>query len=84
MIPNIETALAPEMLVVVLVLLMIGKGLKLMPSMPNWLIVWILPVIGIAFAIGILGFQVDAFIQGILAAAAAVLAHQLYIQTSHK
>lgn len=74
----------PAMLVVVVVLMLLGRALKATPRVPDWSIVWILPIVGIIFAIGLLGGSVQAVIQGILAAAMAVLTHQLYTQMKDK
>ena len=49
-------------------------------KVPNWLIPWIIGVLGVALGFGIGGFNVVAAIQGILAAAAAVYGNQLWKQ----
>ncbi|MCB6572430.1 phage holin family protein, partial [Eubacterium limosum] len=58
----------------------LGLFLKGTPKVPNWLIPWIIGVLGVALGFGIGGFNVTAAIQGILAAAAAVYGNQLWKQ----
>lgn len=66
--------------IVILVLLFIGKILKGTPKFKDWLIPYVLLVLGIIFAVFLMGFNVDAVIQGILVSGAAVFGHQLYTQ----
>lgn len=73
-----------QALIVVPVLLVIGQVLKNTPKMPDWLIPYILLVLGIAFTIGIMGINMQAIVQGVLVSGAAVFANQLYKQYSGK
>jgi hypothetical protein len=50
----------------------------------DWTIPWVLLAVGILAALGIIGFTVDAAIQGVLVAGAAVLGHQLVKQTTER
>lgn len=70
-----------ETIVLVPAVLVIGALLKRTPSIPDWLIPWILLVAAILASIGILGFNVQAVVQGILVTGSAVLGHQLVKQT---
>lgn len=81
---EVSKVLAPKLMIVVLVLILIGLALKNTPKVPDWLIVWILPVLGIVFSLGVLGLHVQSVLQGILSAGVAVLSHQLWKQTKHK
>lgn len=69
-----------DFLILVPVLYVLGLFLKGTPKVPNWLIPWIIGVLGVALGFGIGGFNVNAAIQGILAAAAAVYGNQLWKQ----
>ncbi len=62
-------------------LLVLGWILKNTPKVEDWLIPWILLIVGIIFALMIMGFTANALIQGILVVGAAVLIHQLYKQS---
>ncbi|QGH37013.1 holin [Gracilibacillus salitolerans] len=72
------------MLIVVAVLWVIGLFLKRTPNFPDWIIVWTLLVLGVLVAVFVIGFTVDAFIQGVIVAGLAVFAHQLIKQTQKK
>ncbi|WP_288585193.1 MULTISPECIES: phage holin family protein [Lysinibacillus] len=73
-----------QALIVVPVLLVIGQVLKNTPRMRDWLIPYILLVLGVAFTIGIMGINIQAIVQGVLVSGAAVFANQLYKQYSGK
>lgn len=66
------------------VLLVIGKVLKNTPKMQDWLIPYILLLLGVLFTIGIMGINIQAIVQGVLVSGAAVFANQLYKQYSSK
>lgn len=69
-----------QALIVVPVLLILGKIIKSTDVIKDKYIPITLLFVGIAFAIAIIGFDVDAVIQGILVAGAAVFGHELYKQ----
>lgn len=73
-----------EALIIIPVLWIIGTFLKKTPKISDWIIPWVLMLIGILLSLGILGMSVDAAVQGVLVAGASVLGHQLYKQTKNK
>lgn len=73
-----------DALILIPALLVLGWMLKKTPRVEDWLIPWILVIIGIIFALMIMGFTASALIQGILVAGAAILIHQLYKQSKNK
>ncbi len=73
--------LMDEALILIPVLLIIGKIAKTTPVIKNWLIPYILLVIGLAVTTSMLGFNTDAVIQGILVTGAAVFTNQVFKQT---
>ena len=73
-----------EALIIIPALWILGSFLKKTPKIGDWLIPWILLAAGVLTAIGILGFTVDAAVQGVLVAGAAVLGHQLLKQTQNR
>jgi len=77
-----------KMLILIPVLYVIGMILKNTPKVLDWLIPWILLVLGVVFAVLIsLNGEIpitDAIIQGILVAGATVFTNQLIIQTKNK
>lgn len=76
--------LLPDMAIVVIALVILGYLLKRTPSVQDWIIPWVLLVVSIAVSVFMLKFTIVAVLQGILAAGAAVLTHQLWKQTTHK
>lgn len=73
-----------EALIIIPVLWILGTFLKKTPEIADWTIPWILLVVGILIAVGVIGFTIDAAIQGVLVTGAAVLGHQLLKQTSNR
>jgi hypothetical protein len=73
-----------EALIVIPVLWVIGKLLKDTPKIQNWLIPWVLLVIGVLATMGIMGFTIESAIQGVLVAGASVFGHQLLKQTQNR
>lgn len=80
--------LIDKMLVLVPVLYIIGMMIKSTPKVKDWLIPWIILVLGLIGAVGIgitAGIPiVDAIIQGILVAGVTVFTNQLIMQTKEK
>jgi hypothetical protein len=82
----------PEILILIPVLIILGLMLKKIENIKDWTIPIVLGIIGILFAILILGFEngfngstvLNGILQGILAAGMAVYVHQLTIQTTRK
>ncbi len=73
-----------QALIVVPVLLVIGQALKNTPKMQDWLIPYILLVVGVTFTIGLMGFTMQSIVQGVLVSVAAAFSNQLYKQYSDK
>ncbi|MEK5167206.1 phage holin family protein [Paenibacillus sp. FSL R5-0527] len=70
----------PELLVVVVACWIIGYVLKQTPRVPDWTIIYIVTGVAIVFACLLLGFTVQAVIQGILCGAVAVYSNQFIKQ----
>ncbi|SET40205.1 Phage holin family Hol44, holin superfamily V [Oceanobacillus limi] len=73
-----------EAFILIPVLLIFGFFLKRTPYITNWVIPWILLILGVILSFLILGFTITAFIQGVLVVGASVLLNQLYKQTLRK
>lgn len=69
-----------EALVLIPVLMVIGKIIKNTPRVKNWMIPYILLLLGIVLSGLLMGFDVYSFIQGVLVTGAAVFSHQLFKQ----
>ena len=76
--------LIEEALIVIPVLLILGKIIKDTPRVKDWTIPYVLLFIGVAITFALLGFNVDAFLQGVLVSGAAVFSNQLYKQVREK
>lgn len=70
-----------QALIVIPVLLILGKIVKDTPNVKDWTIPYILLVAGVVITIAMLGFDVDAVVQGVLVSGAAVFGNQLFKQT---
>jgi hypothetical protein len=77
---DILTYLNEGTLIIVAVLLVLGKIIKTIPGIPNWVIPIVLMVPGVIGTMAIYGWTGANAIQGILAVAVAVYGNQLYKQ----
>ena len=73
-----------ETYILVPVLYILGMFLKATPPIRDWTIPHILLGIGIVFSTSLMGFSVDAIIQGILVTGGAVLVYQLGKQARYR
>lgn len=80
----INEYIVEQALIVIPVLLILGKIMKETPRFRDWLIPYCLLVIGIVFAVALIGFHADAIIQGILVSGAAVFGHELFKQAKER
>ncbi|MGW8822208.1 phage holin family protein [Paenibacillus lautus] len=71
----------PRLLIVVAACWVIGWVLKKTPKIADWSIVYIVIIVAVWLTIGLLGWSVEAIIQGILAGSFAVFGHQAIKQT---
>ncbi|RXM70876.1 hypothetical protein DP143_13685 [Clostridium tetani] len=81
---NLMDYIVEQALILVPVLYILGLMLKGTEKIKDWTIPWILLIIGILGSIALIGFNVNAVIQGILTAGAAVFGNQLVKQTTVK
>lgn len=72
--------LIEEALILIPVLLIVGKLLKQTPGIKDWLIPYVLLVVGVTLSLLVMGVHVDAVVQGVLVTGAAVFGHQLVKQ----
>lgn len=73
-----------QALIVIPVLLILGKIFKETPNFKSWLIPYLLLVLGVCFTTFLLGFSVDAVVQGVLVSGAAVFGNQLFKQALNR
>lgn len=84
MIELLKEYLIEDALGIIPALMILGKIIKDTPKVQDWLIPYILLVLGIIFAVGLMGLSFDSIIQGILVSGAAVFGNQLYKQVKNK
>ncbi|MFC4305815.1 phage holin family protein [Cohnella boryungensis] len=58
----------------------IGYGLKRTPSVPDWSILYIVITAAVLLTGGVIGYTVEAIVQGIIVGAVAVAGHQAFKQ----
>lgn len=78
----LQSYLDPKMLIVIVALWVFGSLLKTSPIVPDRWIVWVLTVISVVCSMLILGFNIQAFIEGIIAVGISVYGHQIVKQAS--
>ncbi|WP_291567026.1 MULTISPECIES: phage holin family protein [unclassified Clostridium] len=73
-----------QALILIPALYILGMMLKNTEKIEDWLIPWILLIVGVIGAIAIMGFNVNAIIQGVLVVGATVYSNQLFKQSTKK
>lgn len=81
---NIMEFVKKDVLFIVPALWIIGYFLKSTPTIKDWIIPYILLVVGVVFSCLTLGFNANGIVQGILVTGAAVLGNQLVKQAQKK
>lgn len=81
---NVMDYIVDEAYILIPVLYVIGMFLKKIPNIADWLIPWILLVLGIVGGFFLGDMKLTGILQGILVAGVTVFANQLYIQTTVK
>lgn len=81
---NLIQFVPENLLIVIAVLCGVGYFLKSTPKIADWIIPWILCILGILFAIAFNGFSPLAIAQGIVCALCSIGTHQCIKQTTTK
>jgi len=76
--------ISSEALILIPALYVVGMILKNTPKFKDWLIPYVLLALGVMGAVGILGFNVKAVIQGILVTGTTVFTNQLIKQAKDR
>ncbi|WP_231893428.1 phage holin family protein [Rossellomorea aquimaris] len=74
-------AIHPQLTILVPALWVLGFVLKKTPRIPDWLIIWILLLVGVAASVWHLGFDLNGIANGFIATGAAITTHQSIKQT---
>lgn len=81
---DIMSFITEKALILIPVLYIIGMMLKNTSKIQDWSIPWILLILGIGSSIGLLGFNMEAIIQGVLVTGTTVYTNQLFKQSTIK
>lgn len=73
-----------EAYILIPVFYVIGLLLKRTPKLPDWLIPWILLVLGMAGGFFLNDMQFKGVLKGVLVTGVTVFSHQLYKQTARR
>lgn len=74
-----------QLLILVAALYILGVFLKSTPKVQDWIIPWVLLIVGVVGSVAIQkGFSALAAVQGVVATGVAVLTNQLIKQTINK
>lgn len=76
--------IAPEMIIVIPILIFFSWLMKQTPNFKDWLIPYVVSIIGIIAGVVITKSVEDGFIQGILVAAVSIIIPTLYSQMRKK
>ena len=76
---NIE--ITPQMVYLSLILLVIGKGLKNVPFIENWSIIWILIAISMIVNFVFYGISFETLVESFIAVSLTTTLYQTYKQT---
>ncbi|MCA1053896.1 phage holin family protein [Rossellomorea aquimaris] len=71
----------PQLAILVPALWVLGFALKKTPHVPDWLIIWILLIVGVAASGWSLGFDFNGVANGFICTGAAITTHQSLKQT---
>ena len=78
---NLIDYIVSEAYILIPVLYVIGVFLKKIPNIADWLIPWILLLVGMIGGFFLSGMVIDGIFQGVIVAGITVFANQLYKQT---
>lgn len=81
---DLASFIVKDAYILIPVLFVIGLLLKRTPGLPDWLIPWILLVLGMAGGFFLRDMHIDGLLQGVLVTGVTVFGHQLYKQTTCK
>lgn len=73
-----------QLLILVAALYVIGMFLKRTPKVQDWIIPWVLLVLGVIFSISIMGINATSILQGIICSFGAIATNQFVKQTINK
>lgn len=81
---NLIKFVPEQLLILVAALYVVGMFLKKTPKVQDWIIPWILLVLGVAFSISIMGINATSILQGIICSFGAIATNQFVKQTINK
>lgn len=73
--------ITPQIIYLSLILLVIGNGLKDIPFVPKWIIIWILMAISISVQFVFVGIAFQSLFEAVMASSLSTMIYQLYKQS---
>ena len=81
---NLIKFVPEQLLILVAALYVVGMFLKKTPKVKDWIIPWILLILGVIFSISIMGINATSILQGIICSFGAIATNQFVKQTINK
>lgn len=81
---DITKYLIDEALILIPVLFIIGAIIKQTPKFYDWVIPYVLLILGVVLSMFLVGFNVDGVIQGVLVSGASVFGNELFKQFNER
>ena len=73
--------ITPQIIYLSLILLVIGNGLKDVPFIKKWMVIWILIVISIMVEFVFIGISFQSLFEAIISSSLSTMVYQAYKQT---
>jgi hypothetical protein len=73
--------ITPQIIYLTLILIVIGNGLKDVPFIEKWMIIWVLLTISILVEFTFLGINFKSLFEAVMSSSFATMAYQTYKQT---
>lgn len=73
--------ITPQTIYLAIILIVIGEGLKALPFIKKWMVIWVLIVISILINFIFYGIKFDTLFEAFIATSIATFGYDAYIQT---
>lgn len=81
---NLIKFVPEQLLILVAALYVVGIFLKKTPKVTDWIIPWVLLVLGVGFSISVMGINATSILQGVICSFGAIATNQILKQTVNK
>lgn len=73
--------ITPQTIYLAIILIVMGEGLKSLPFIKKWMIIWILMIISVLINFIFYGIKFDTLFEALIATSIATFGYDAYIQT---